>query len=338
MKKCLKELNVDDYAFFDCYDALANIFVDNNLALAEANVEFFLNADGVTEILDNARTCFDNATTSINNIIKLYSENQYLRYARLYCKSKCNQIRYTLIQNVDYYVNDLAAEALSIPEDFPEFSNCWVLLSNVYLLSKTFTRDSIDSLNRALKMESIKKEYVQGICYLLSKRVGEYTFFKNESRYFIEKAYNLSHNYLNCYELARQLLKEGSLKKAAIFFEEALKDLRNRNPLNPKEQLYYFNILKNLGYVYLNEKEKDYYHSISRLNDALAFKEALKSSIIVSDFYFQFYNDPTIMQKMQKLTFDNLNPREVFHYLYMAYHEIDMPKEANEYWELFRKC
>lgn len=331
---------ISQTALEECYEKLEEIFLKHGLLQAGVNLQYFraiTDQPAMKEVLEDAGKRFENAADDLVDIIKknpTYENNCHMRYARMFCKQKANLAKYLYKQAVVYYVNELAAEGLAFLDDFPDFSNGWVLLGFIYEISKTYTRDAIDAFQRALKQEG-RKKYMYSVYYWLGKRCEEYEFLEEETDEIYRKAHGYMPKYRNTYKLARSAYRKKEWIEALARFDECLGYLEGKsNYLDPLEQEYMFKV--NIHKCYINLEKKDYYNAILSANAALELRKGIDGGKSTQNqytrFYFEMYGDKA--EQMIGLAEKKMSSRQAYQYLARAYREIDMPKEADEYLKL----
>lgn len=321
--------------FFTPYDSIKKIFTNHQLLQASVTLQYFrtkAEAPSMKKELKEVSEKFEKAADDLVNLIKDhndYMNNFYVRYARLYCKQKANLASNLSDDSVVYYINDLAAEALALIDDFPDFSNAWVLLGFVYEISEKHTYEAIMAFKHAIEMEGNKK-YISSVYYWLGKRYEELDSLKQEASNCFKRAYQIMPKYRNTYKMAAAYMYEGSWDEAIKFFEECISYIEGREELwDPLEQEYYFKIKVHLGFIYLQKEE--YPKAIQCSEEAISFEKEFKEfREKYTKFYTQIY-DRDKVDIIANLTLEKLSKKRTYAYLLKAYEKIGNAEKAREY-------
>lgn len=321
------------------YEAVRKIFNENELLQASVTLQYFrtnARSNGMKGELRNVAKKFEKAADEFVALIEqdnTYIDNYYVRYARLYCKQKANLASSLSDGSVIYFINDLAAEGTALKDDFPTFSNAWVLLGFVYEISKTYTYEAIAAFSHAIEMEGDKK-YISSIYYWLGKRYEELNSVKEKANSCFERAYQIMPKYRNAYKIAVAYMHKKVWDEAEKYFMECISYIKGREELwDPLEQEYYFKIKVHLGYIYLQKRE--YHKSINCSESAINLKESIEDSPEkFTKFYKKIYIRDEKVDEIVKLTLEKMTNRQVYAHLSKAYGELSMTERSVTYSKL----
>ncbi|MCM1537639.1 MAG: hypothetical protein NC254_04490 [bacterium] len=327
-------------AFYDCWYDIAKVYLTYDLLQAGVTMQYFRtkvptkNKATIRKVGD----LFERAADAFVRLVKenpWYMNNQYIRYAKLYCKQKANLARYFCGEPVVYYVDDLGAEGMALLQRFPEFSNAWALLGFVYEISADHVKDTVDAFQRAIQMEGAKP-YVSSIYYWLGKRCEEYSYLRTQVYDFYEKAYRLMPKYRNVYKVANWYMQKKDWKNAILYYQNCLTFLDARGDYqDPLEQEYCFKVNIHICYCFMQQKE--YAAAIPYAEKALWLRQKLEQALenkgkpgSLTRFYYDMYNAEHA-EACIAIELDRMQDAQVNTYLAKAYQEINKPEEAKRY-------
>lgn len=324
--------------FDDCYLDIANIYDNHSLLQASVTLQYFRTKtskeDAAKEIIKQAGDSFEYAADDFVMLIKNkpeYMKNQYVRYAKLFCKQKTNLARYLCNEPVVYYVNDLGAEGEALLQRFPEFSNAWALLGFVYEISPNYAKNAIDAFQKAIQLEG-EKPYVSSIYYWLGKRCEDYDYLKEQAYVFYKHAYFLMPKFRNIYKVANWHMQRKEWKEAILYYRNCLSFLEERGKYqDPLEQEYCFKVNVHICYCFM--QQKDYVHAVFYAQKALELREELQSSEAPNlrrKFYYDMYQPGQAIEYINA-ELDRMRTRQVNTYLAKAYQELHKPELADYY-------
>lgn len=339
---CLTELKKDLQAdmaetnFFACYDELKSIFLEENLLQSSVTLQYFRMKD---DLVEEAGRRFENAAQKIERLIKSNNgndRNRHLRYASIYCWQKANLAYHLCGRPIAVYVDILAGECMSLMDDFPDFSNAWVLLGFIYEFLNDKIRESLDAFDQALFVIG-NERYASSVYYWMGRRCERYHTLQHKSEASFTRAYQLQPKYRNIYKMSAMYERQGDYPKTVEYLKECLKALRLRNGfMDPLEQEYYYKVSVRLGYIYIMHLQ-DYTNGILYEKQALAFRkeiaDGIKSANAVTNYYFYMYGN-TEAPKYIKLGLERMAVSQPYRYLAKAYGELKFSKEAEDYRKL----
>lgn len=342
LQKFLKEI-------FECnsientwLDDLVSIYEKYSLLQASVTLQYFrLNGK---ELVLNAGKRFEHAADDFPKLIKNpeYLEQKNVRYARLYCKQKANLAQHLYNKSVVYYIDKLAVEGLSILENFPKFSNAWVLLGLIYEISNDFTRDALDAYDRALEM--IKgKPYASSVLYWKGRKCETDDILKSVSQDSYIKAYGLAKKYRNIYKVAQIYLEKKDWQQAIHYFTECIEEIQKKgNYLDPLEQEYYFKVNVQMSFAYIEQKK--YIDAIIAANNAIQLRKHVlderdkedKNNCKYIKFFYKMYANME-PEKYIDLTLGRMGLQNVYQSMAIACEGCGFQEEAETHWKLYRE-
>lgn len=324
--------------FDDCYLDIAKIYDNHSLLQASVTLQYFRTKtskeDAAKEIIKQAGDSFECAADDFVALIKNkpeYMKNQYVRYAKLFCKQKANLAHYLCGEPVVYYVNDLGAEGEALLQRFPEFSNAWALLGFVYEISPSYTKGAIDAFQKAIRLEG-EKPYVSSIYYWLGKRCEDYEYLKEYAYDFYKNAYFLMPKFRNIYKVANWHMQRKEWEEAILYYRSCLSFLEERGRYqDPLEQEYCFKVNVHICYCFM--QQKDYAQAVNYAQKALKLREELENPEKGNPrrkFYYDMYQ-PEEAEKYINVELSRMRTRQANTYLAKAYQELHKPEQADYY-------
>ena len=211
-------LLVQDQDFFDCFDDVCKIYIDQRLLQAATVLQYF-KIEG-PQVLE-AGTKFEHAADRFTGLLQkknALNQNRYIRYAHLYCKQKANSSRYICEEPVVYYVDMLAEQCLKLIDDFCDFSNAWALLGLISERSSFYYRETVNAYQKALDQES-DKPYASSIYYWLGKCLeGRENYVSPYAKRQYSLAYQSMKKHRNMYKMAMPYKDEVNWEAAKRYF------------------------------------------------------------------------------------------------------------------------
>ncbi len=323
-------------ALYECYDDIEKIYNECRLLQASVTIQYFRTKvlNETKAVMKEAGDAFEKAADEFVELVRTkpwYMDNQYVRYAKLYCKQKANLARYFCNEPVVYYVNDLGAEGMALLQRFPEFSNAWVLLGFVYEISQDYVKEAIDAFQRAIQLEG-QKPYVSSIYYWLGKRCEEYSYLKDQAYEFYRRAYQLMPKFRNIYKVANWHMQKKDWENAILYYQNCLIFLNARGSYqDPLEQEYCFKVNIHICYCYMQQKE--YANAIPYAEAALQLRQKLESEERSGDstrFYYDMYGEEKAGEYI-KIELNRMQETQAHTYLAKAYQEINKPGLSKEH-------
>lgn len=263
--------------------------------------------------------------------------NQYIRYAKLYCEQKANLAKHVCGENLEYPIERLADEGFLILSKFPWFSNVWMLIGLIFEIEPQYTRNAIDAFQNAIK--DIQDEpYASSIYYRLGKKCETVQELKNLENQAYQKAYQVMPKYRNIYKVARKYMDLEEWKEAENYFKQCLNKLAlKKDYMDPLEQEYYYKINSHLGHISIMERK--YEKTIEYALEALDFRDAIYEAL--SDrqnpyvrIYFQIYSEKAY--EMVVLELKRMGSKHLYRYLAIAYQNLGNQRIADQYWDIVK--
>lgn len=317
----------------DEFETLAKIYVENNLMLHSANLQYFRFEN---EIHDDIIKSFEQAVKQLDEESK---ENKpHLQYAMLYCKCKVNTACFYKNYGFRYDIVKLGEECKkTLIDRYNNFSNAYVLLGLIYKHSAEYAREAVAAFQKALEIEG-DCSYMYHVYYWMAKRYEVYKINFPDAERLYQQSYQCRPRYRNVYKLAIMDYNKGLYIEAMNKFKIVLKYLNKKwdmKYLDPLECQYYFKINSLLGYIcymYLG----DYGNAIEYGKKVEKFAKNIGEEGERQSFHFfeEFYD--TTKQKYFRIVKSRMSLREVYQYIAVSYRELSQRERANQYWEELR--
>lgn len=327
-------LFVQDQDFWECFDEVCEIYIDQELLQAATVLQYFkINAPQVLE----AGTKFECAADRITELLQkksVLNQNRYVRYAHLYCKQKANSSRYICEEPVVYYVDMLAEQCLKLIDDFCDFSNAWALLGLISEKSSFYFRETVDAYQKVLD-EVSDKPYAASVYYWLGKCLeARENYVSPEAKRQYEQAYQSMKKYRNMYKMAIPYKDEENWEEANRYFLECIEFLDYKNGfLDPIEHEYYFKVNVLISFCYLRQEK--YSQTIHHAKLALDLRNTLELGLHEKNrepsFYRKMYGERA--GEYLSLALDRMNTKQIYRYLSAAYMKLGKPEEGEQYSE-----
>lgn len=312
------------------------IFQTRELLQASVTLQYFyMKASEVSKAGEQFKCAADELKHYIKENETECENNQYIRYAKLYCRQKANLARYVCGEKIAYSIEKLADEGFLILSKFPQFSNVWMLIGLIFEIEPRYTRNTIDAFQNAI--QNIPGEpYASSIYYRLGKKCETVQELKNLENQAYQNAYQLMPKYRNIYKVARKYMDLEKWEEAKRYFRECLNKLAlKKDYMDPLEQEYYYKIKSHLSYICIMERE--YEEAIEYAMQALDFKDeiydgASNAENVYARIYFQIYEENA--NSIISLELRRMGSRQLYRYLAIAYQNLGNERIADQYWDI----
>lgn len=316
------EIKLKKTEFEEAFPILLNGFVLNALFEADATLQYFrMDSD----LVEAAGDKFQSVAHWLGKMMKekeIY-HNRHLRYARLYCLQKANYAYYLRKKPVAMDVDILAEQCDELLEEYPDFTNVWVLKGMVYEIVPQRLRNSINAFEHALS--GVKPyPFLSSIYYWIGKRYEGVEMYRDRMEMAYQNAYRLDSKYRIIYKMGMLYEKGRDWEEALLYYQKCIsKILMKKKYLDPLEQEYFFKTHIRMAYIYLDQMKR-YERSIDMVNKALHLRKKIKEGMeqekanFETKFYYDMYGKRKAIDYI-KLELSRMGTRQAYKFLSMAY-------------------
>jgi len=316
-----------DDDFLAAFDVLSEIFAGNNLFTAALTLQYFRYNNEKTK---EAGISFEKAASEIDHKIKekVYVDNRYMIYAKLYCLQKSNLSSVLCNQTLAVLESDLVRQCLSLLKDHPDFSNVWTLIGMIYEKSNGKSRELLAAFENALQMTG-DRPFVSSIYYWIGKRYETLKLYDNAMENAYRKAYKCAPKYRVIYKMGIAMERLREWEKAVNYYDECLRFLELKEKyLDLLELEYYFKTHIRAAFILITKQEK-FGRGILHIEQALRYREELEETLKTGDGYSEFARQiyGGEYQDFVSLAFERMNPERAYQYLSIAYSRLGVKKK-----------
>lgn len=320
----------EESALFEALDNLKPIFLNCELFKASLTLQYF-KYDNQMTFKDGE--LFHNAANDIEKLLQSdgFYHNPNMRYAELYCFQKVN-LSCGLCKKRAIKL-DLAEACLDLLNEFPDFSNVWVLLGLNYELVKEKSWEVINAFDHALE-DVGHQRFSSSIYYWKGKRYEQLKLYPEEMESAYAKAYTLVKKYRNIYKLGIASENRKKWKEAAVYYQECLKFLKIKNYYWDLLELeYFYKTSIRLGYLYIFKLDQ-FHLGIRQIWEALDFRKNLKQGLEkenkLTSFAYRVYGPKKVYEYLQ-LVLGRMKRNQAYSYLSTAFESLNMLEESEKY-------